>query len=177
MAGGIRTLEDAAERFESGADKISINSPAIERPQFINELVAAFGSQSIVVGIDSMEKNGSYEVCQYTGRLEKMKQTKRQTRDWAQEVADRGAGEIVLNCMNQDGVRKGYDLAQLKTVREVITLPLIASGGAGTMSHFKDVFIGASVDGALAASVFHKDIIAISELKAYLSQKGVNIRS
>lgn len=176
VAGGIRTLKDASERFEKGADKISINSPALERPQFISDLVAAFGSQSIVVGIDSLEQNGAYTVYQYTGRPDKMQQANRLTLDWAKEVADRGAGEIVLNCMNQDGVRQGYDLQQLRAVREAINIPLIASGGAGKMEHFRDVFTEASVDGALAASVFHKKIIAIPELKTYLGQSGVNIR-
>ena len=105
-----------------------------------------------------------------------MQKANRNTLDWAHEVAERGAGEIVLNCMNQDGVRKGYDLRQLNAVRDAITIPLIASGGAGQMCHFQDVFTDTNVDGALAASVFHKEIISISELKLFLRQKGVRIR-
>jgi len=176
VAGGIRSLEDAAKRFESGADKISINSPALERPDFINELVEAFGSQSIVVGIDSKECDGNYSIYQYTGRPDQMQKANRNTLDWAHEVAERGAGEIVLNCMNQDGVRKGYDLRQLNAVRDATTIPLIASGGAGQMCHFQDVFNDTNVDGALAASIFHKEIISISELKLFLRQKGIRIR-
>ena len=138
--------------------------------------MAAFGSQSIVVGIDSMEQDGDYSIYQYTGRPDQMKKANRNTLDWAHEVAERGAGEIVLNCMNQDGVRKGYDLRQLKAVRDATTIPLVASGGAGQMCHFRDVFTDANVDGALAASVFHKEIISISELKLFLRQEGVRIR-
>ena len=176
VAGGIRSVEDASKRFESGADKISINSPALERPDFINELVAAFGSQSIVIGIDSKEQDGDYSIYQYTGRPDQMQKANRRTLDWVHEVEDRGAGEIVLNCMNQDGVRKGYDLRQLKAVRDAITIPLVASGGAGQMYHFRDVFTEVNVDGALAASVFHKEIISIPELKLFLRQEGVSIR-
>ncbi len=176
VAGGIRTVADAAARLEAGADKISINSPALERPELIDEMVKTFGSQCIVVGIDSKEENNSYNVYQYTGRADKSQNTKRKTLDWAKEAADRGAGEIVLNCMNMDGVRTGYDITQLRTIKTAINIPLIASGGAGEMQHFADVFNEANVDGALAASVFHKEIIAIPELKQWLKSQNLSMR-
>jgi cyclase len=129
----------------------------------------------VVIGIDSFEQDGDYIVHQYTGDPTKTRATQRRTIDWAREVADRGAGEIVLNCMNQDGVRKGYDLKQLALVRDAVRLPLVASGGAGTMQDFADAFdIG--VDGALAASVFHKNLIRIADLKAFLLHQGLPIR-
>ena len=176
VAGGIRTLDDAAARLEAGADKISINSPALERPALIDEMVAAFGTQCIVVGIDSLEVDGQYIVKQYTGRPDKMQDARRDTLTWAREAASRGAGEIVLNCMNQDGVRKGYDLEQLSAVRAAVDIPLIASGGAGEMQHFQEVFQASGVDGALAASVFHKGIIDIPELKTWLKGQGLPMR-
>lgn len=178
VAGGIKTLEDAEALFAFGADKISINSPALVDPSLISRLADRFGVQAIVVGIDSWfeAETGKYWVNQYTGDESRTRQTHWQLLDWVKEVQQRGAGEIVLNMMNQDGVRKGYDLVQLKKVREVCRVPLIASGGAGEMAHFRDAFMEAKVDGALAASVFHKQIIQIGELKAYLSQFDVSIR-
>ena len=176
VAGGIDTVEAAESRLSAGADKISVNSPALMRPDLINELSAAFGRQCIVIGIDSFEDAGEYRVKSHTGREDKTRETGRKTLDWAQEVIARGAGEIVLNCMNQDGVRQGYDIAQLAAVRRICDVPLIASGGAGAMAHFSDVFNAANVDGALAASVFHKSVIAIPDLKAFLIEKGHNIR-
>ncbi|MEP1229276.1 MAG: imidazole glycerol phosphate synthase subunit HisF [Litorimonas sp.] len=177
VAGGIKTVEAAGARLAAGADKISINSPALARPELINELHSAFGRQCVVIGIDSFEKNGVYRVKSHTGDPDKMRETGRKTLDWVIEVCQRGAGEIVLNCMNQDGVRKGYDIAQLKAVRDVCEVPLIASGGAGTAEHFKDVFTQARVDGALAASVFHKSIIAIPDLKSQLRAADIEIRT
>lgn len=177
VAGGIRTLEDARRILESGADKISVNSPALERPDFISELAEEFGTQCVTVGIDSrQELDGRYAVYQYTGIAEKTIVTKRETAAWATEVAARGAGEIVLNCMNRDGMRQGYDIAQLKTLRKVISLPLIASGGAGSLSHFMEVFQEARVDGALAATVFHNGTIRIAELKQQLCKQGIEVR-
>ena len=134
--------------------------------------------QAIVVGIDSWfeQSTGKYWVNQYTGDESRTRQTHWQLLDWVQEVQSRGAGEIVLNMMNQDGVRQGYDLTQLKMVRQVCRVPLIASGGAGEMVHFRDAFIETNVDGALAASVFHKQIIQIGELKRYLRQHNIEIR-
>lgn len=176
VAGGIRTLGDAALRLENGAEKISINTPALERPDLIGELAREFGSQCVVLGVDSLRQNGGYGVCQYTGSAARTEQTGRDTLDWIAEAIDRGAGEIVLNCMDQDGVREGYDLDQLSRVREICVVPLIASGGAGAREHFRDAFLCADADGALAASVFHKSEIAIPELKRYLAREGVEVR-
>lgn len=176
VAGGIRSLAGAREILHGGADKISINSPALENPALITELAREFGSQCVVVGIDSREENGDYFVKQYTGDPTKTRATRWRTLAWAAEAQKLGAGEIVLNCMNQDGVRRGYDLAQLKLMRAVLTVPLVASGGAGEISHFNDVFRLAGVDGALAASVFHKGIISIPKLKEQLIADGISIR-
>lgn len=176
VAGGINSVEAAGARLAAGADKISVNSPALLRPELINELQDAFGRQCVVVGIDTFEENGTYRVRSHTGDPDKTRETGRKTLDWVQEVITRGAGEIVLNCMNQDGVRQGYDITQLKAVRAVCSVPLIASGGAGAVSHFADVFKQADVDGALAASVFHKSVIAIPDLKAELRRANIEIR-
>ena len=176
VAGGIRSLTDAEAVLNAGADKISINSPALENPELINQMAERFGSQCVVIGIDSYQHHQQYQVYQYTGDVSKLQATKRNTITWAQEVQARGAGEIVLNCMNHDGVRTGYDIAQLTTMREVLTIPLIASGGAGQLSHFAEVFQQANVDGALAASVFHSGEITIAELKQSLSQQGIIVR-
>jgi len=176
VAGGIRTLADAEEVLNYGADKISINSPALARPDLIGELATRFGSQCVVVGIDSLAEDDIYRVYQNTGDPTKTQHANRETIDWVKEAESRGAGEFVLNCMNQDGVRQGYDIAQLKLVRENSTVPLIASGGAGTQEHFSEVFKQARVDGALAASVFHKQIIEIGGLKAFLAAEGIEVR-
>ncbi|WP_410678055.1 imidazole glycerol phosphate synthase subunit HisF [Avibacterium paragallinarum] len=179
VAGGIKTIADAEQIFTFGADKISINSPALTDPDLISRLADRFGVQAIVVGIDTWydAEQNKYWVNQYTGDEKRTRQTNWQTLDWVQEVQKRGAGEIVLNMMNQDGVRQGYDLVQLKKVREVCNVPLIASGGAGEMVHFRDAFIEANVDGALAASVFHKRIIDMGELKTYLANCDIIIRN
>lgn len=183
VAGGIKSVEDARVILEMGADKISINSPALANPNLINELRDRFGQQCVVIGIDSYfnADTGKYEVYQFTGDEKRTKQTGWETADWVKEVQTRGAGEIVLNCMNQDGVRKGYDIEQLRLIRKICRVPLIASGGAGEMQHFADVFSsldtgGADVDGGLAASVFHKAIIAISDLKSFLKNQQIEIR-
>lgn len=176
VAGGIRTLDDAETVLNLGADKISINTPALENPGLIETLATRFGSQCVVVGIDSSAEHGDYLVYQYTGDPNRSRSSQRRTLDWVKEVQERGAGEIVLNCMNQDGVRKGYDLAQLSLVREVTDVPLIASGGAGEMQHFSDVFRQARVDGALAATVFHSAAIPIPVLKQYLIDAGIAVR-
>ncbi|AMO81870.1 imidazole glycerol phosphate synthase subunit HisF [Obesumbacterium proteus] len=178
VAGGIKSIEDASQILTFGADKISINSPALADPDLISRLADRFGVQCIVVGIDTWfdVESDSYQVYQFTGDEQRTKATTWQTVDWVKEVQKRGAGEIVLNMMNQDGVRNGYDLRQLKLIRDVCHVPLIASGGAGTPEHFLEAFRDADVDGALAASVFHKQIINIGDLKRYLSQQGVEIR-
>ncbi len=178
VAGGINSIEDAGRILSFGADKISINSPALADPDLINRLADRYGEQCIVVGIDSWfdHDTACYKVYQYTGNSYRSQVTPWQTLDWVKEVQHRGAGEIVLNMMNQDGVRKGYDLTQLKQVRAICQIPLIASGGAGEMHHFLDAFQQANVDGTLAASVFHKKLIDIVKLKYYLADEGVQIR-
>jgi imidazole glycerol-phosphate synthase subunit HisF len=178
VAGGIKSIEDAGKILAMGADKISVNSPALARPELISELNHNFGQQCVVVGIDSFfdVASGQYQVYQFTGDEKRTQKTQWLTRDWVAEVQQRGAGEIVLNCMNQDGVRQGYDIAQLSSIRALCKVPLIASGGAGSMAHFTDVFRMADVDGALAASVFHKGIIEIAALKAKLLADGISIR-
>jgi cyclase len=177
VAGGIRSVDDARGVLYAGADKISVNSPALEHPDLIGALSTEFGAQCIVVGIDSREFEGEYRVNQYSGDPGKARELARRTLDWVVEVQQRGAGEIVLNCMNVDGVRQGYDIAQLKAVRAVCHVPLIASGGAGSVDHFAEVFEQADVDGALAASVFHSGEIAIPDLKRDLIARGIAIRA
>jgi len=178
VAGGIKSENDAKEILMMGADKISINSPALREPALISRLADVFGQQCIVVGIDSFfdKESAQYQVYQFTGDEARTQQTKWTTFDWIKEVQQRGAGEIVLNCMNQDGVRQGYDIEQLQKARAVCNVPLIASGGAGEIHHFTEVFKQADVDGALAASVFHKGIIAMDELKQTLKAEQVEIR-
>lgn len=177
VAGGIRDVETARAVLHAGADKVSINTPALERPALIGELADAFGQQCVVVGIDSIrEPDGQWRVRSYTGDPAKTRAEARLTLDWVREVQQRGAGEIVLNCMDSDGVRKGYDIAQLRQARALCTVPLVASGGAGTPQHFADVFEQADVDGALAASVFHSGAIAIPELKQFLRGQQIEVR-
>jgi imidazole glycerol-phosphate synthase subunit HisF len=176
VAGGIRSVAAARARLHAGADKISINTPALENPNLINALADEFGSQCVVVGMDSRKIGGIWRLHQYTGDPDRTLTSERDTLSWIKEVTERGAGEIVLNCMDQDGVRQGYDIEQLMAAREVCPVPLIASGGAGAMEHFADVFKKANVDGALAASVFHKGVIAIPDLKNYLAQSGIEVR-
>lgn len=180
VAGGIRSVAEAEAVLGAGAEKISVNSPALNDPALITQLSERFGAQCVVVGIDSqtVEHDGEsrFEVYQYTGDPTRTRSTARSTLDWVREVQDRGAGEIVLNCMASDGVRSGYDLPQLKAVRGICRVPLIASGGAGAREHFRDVFVEAHVDGALAASVFHLGTIEIPELKRWLRAENVEVR-
>lgn len=176
VAGGIRTVAQAVACLEAGADKVSVNSPALARPALIDELARVCGSQCVVVGIDSREEGDSWVVHALTGDPDKARAAGRRTLDWAREAQERGAGEIVLNCMDQDGVRQGYDLRQLKAVRERLSVPLVASGGAGAAEHFRDAFQQADVSGALAASVFHKGTLTIPELKRRLAGWGVEVR-
>lgn len=177
VAGGIRSVDDARAVLHAGADKVSVNSPALERPTLVAELAAAFGVQCVVVGVDSLrDADGEWRVRQYTGDPSKTRALSRRTLDWVAEAQRLGAGEIVLNCMDSDGVRQGYDLEQLKLVRALCRVPLVASGGAGTPKHFRDAFAEADVDGALAASVFHSGAIAIPGLKRYLHGQGVAVR-
>ena len=182
VAGGIKTEQDARQILQMGADKISINSPALRDPSLISRLADVFGQQCIVVGIDSHFNQtanngiGEYQVYQFTGDESRTQKTKWRTIDWIKEVQQLGAGEIVLNCMNQDGVKQGYDIAQLQQVRAQCQVPLIASGGAGEIAHFTQVFQQADVDGALAASVFHKGIIDMTQLKQTLKANQIEIR-
>ena len=177
VAGGIRSVANAEGILNAGAEKISVNSPALADPALIDQLARRFGSQCVVVGVDSQTVGDDYLVYQYTGDPTRSRNTARHTLDWVREVQDRGAGEIVLNCMASDGVRTGYDIAQLRRVREICRVPLIASGGAGTPEHFAAVFAQARVDGALAASVFHSGAIAIPDLKRYLRSQSTEMRS
>ncbi|WP_260482981.1 imidazole glycerol phosphate synthase subunit HisF [Sphingomicrobium flavum] len=176
VAGGIKDVATGEACLSAGADKISVNSPALSRPQLIAELAEAFGRQCVVLGIDSFEdEQGQYRIKQFTGRPDATKDTGRTMLDWAREGVALGAGEIVLNCMNRDGVRQGYDLHQLQALVEAVDVPVIASGGAGAVDHFRDAFrIGCS--GALAASVFHDNRIAIADLKQYLDAAGLEVR-
>jgi imidazole glycerol-phosphate synthase subunit HisF len=176
VAGGIRSVAEAEEVLAAGAEKISVNSPALENPDLINALSERFGAQCVVVGIDSQTIEGEFRVQQFTGDVRRSRNTARSTLEWAEEVQRRGAGEIVLNCMASDGMRAGYDIAQLKAVREVCHVPLVASGGAGAAQHFADVFQSAHVDAALAAGVFHSGEIIIPNLRCELRALGIEVR-
>jgi cyclase len=176
VAGGIRSVAEAEAILNAGAEKISVNSPALADPDLIDALSERFGAQCVVVGIDSETVGGGYHVYQYTGDPNRSRDSGRNTLDWAREVQRRGAGEIVLNCMASDGVRRGYDIEQLAAVRGVCRVPLVASGGAGTPEHFRDAFQLAAVDAALAASVFHTGAIAVCDLKRHLLESGIAIR-
>jgi cyclase len=176
VAGGIRSVEQAGRVLAQGADKISINTPALEDPQLIDRLVKAFGSQCVVVGVDSLAADGHYSVRSNTGDPDRMRTPGRATLDWLREVVERGAGEVVLNCMSSDGTRAGYDIEQLRAARERLPIPLVASGGAGAVGHFVDVFEQADVDAALAATVFHSGQIHIPQLKHELAAAGIEVR-
>lgn len=176
VAGGIRSIQDAEQVLNAGAEKVSVNSPALEHPELIDQLSERFGAQCIVVGIDSQSTSEGYRVYQFTGDPERSRDSRRDTLAWVCEVQQRGAGEIVLNCMAADGTRDGYDLEQLRRVRALCQVPLIASGGAGAIEHFIAVFQSAQVDAALAASVFHSGAIAIPALKQALASAGIEVR-
>ena len=180
VAGGIRSIEDAEAVLAAGADKISINSPALARPDLVDELAKRFGTQCVVIGIDvdgGVDAPASdWNVIVNSGNPEASRSSGRSLLAWVREVAERGAGEIVLNSIRTDGVRRGYAHAQLAAVRAATTLPLVASGGAGTPQHFADVFENANVDAALAASVFHSGEIRIGDLKAFLAGRGIVVR-
>ena len=177
VAGGIRSVADAEQLLNAGAEKVSVNTPALQNPDLINALAERFGSQCVVVGIDSQSTAEGYRVYQFTGDPAKSRDSRRDTLQWVMEVQHRGAGEIVLNCMASDGVRAGYDIVQLRQVRTICRVPLVASGGAGTADHFAAVFAQAGVDAALAASVFHTGTLAIPDLKRHLDQAGITVRT
>ena len=176
VAGGIRSVEAAGRVLAQGADKISINTPALEDPALIDAMVKAFGSQCVVIGVDSIAEEGRWTVRSHTGTPDAMRAPGRETLAWLDEVVGRGAGEVVLNCMSADGTRAGYDIEQLAAARAVLPIPLVASGGAGEVSHFIDVFERADVDAALAATVFHSGQIPIPELKDSLASAGIEVR-
>ena len=177
VAGGIRSVDDARAVLLAGADKVSINTPALERPALIGELAEAFGVQCVVVGIDSVrDADGEWRVRSHTGDPDAMRAPGKRTLEWVVEAQALGAGEIVLNCMGSDGVRKGYDLEQLQAVRARCAVPLVASGGAGEAAHFAEVFRAADVDAALAASVFHSGAVPIPALKQSLRAQGIEVR-
>lgn len=178
VAGGIKSVQDAQDVLSSGADKISINSSALINPNLITEISNKFGVQCTVVGIDSWfdKNNQCYMVQQYTGDINQTYQTSWNTYDWVKHVQEQGAGEIVLNMMNQDGLKSGYDLVHLKEVRKICQVPLIASGGAGKLEHFYEALYYANTDGVLAASVFHENILDIRHLKNFLIKKNIEIR-
>ena len=176
VAGGIRSVANAGRVLAQGADKISINTPALENPGLIDELVKAFGSQCVVIGVDSIADDGVYTVRSHTGTPDNMRAPGRETLDWLTEVVDRGAGEVVLNCMSADGTRAGYDITQLNSARQRLPIPLVASGGAGTVEHFTKVFKLSDVDAALAATVFHSGQIPIPKLKQSLAEAGIEVR-
>ncbi len=176
VAGWIKTIKDAKKILNLWADKISINSPALDNPDFINELVEIVGSQAVVIWIDSYFDWKDYYVYKYTWSEKTIQNTKLKTSDWIKEVVKRWAWEIVLNCINQDWVRNGYDLEQLKIMQKICKVPLIASGWAGEEKDFLDVFEKTNVTWALAASVFHYDKIKINNLKKYLKQNNINVR-
>ena len=179
VAGGIRSVAGAEAILAAGADKVSVNSPALERPQLVDELAARFGSQCVVVGIDvdtQASDTNSWRVVANSGKPDAAHDAGRDLIAWVREVDARGAGEIVLNAIRHDGVRGGYAHAQLAAVRAATTLPLVASGGAGRIEHFVDVFARSGVDAALAASVFHAGEIRIGDLKRYLAARGIVVR-
>lgn len=177
VAGGIRSVDDARAVLLAGADKVSINTPALERPALISELAEAFGVQCVVVGIDSVrDADGEWRVRSHTGDPDAMRAPGKRTLDWVVEAQALGAGELVLNCMGSDGVRGGYDIEQLRAVRARCNVPLVASGGAGEAAHFTEVFRKADVDAALAASIFHSGAVAIPALKQALRAQGIEVR-
>ena len=173
VGGGISSIEDVSVLLQHGADKISVNTSAFKRPELINELSKEFGSQCVVVAIDiKREADGEWYVYLNGGRVK----TDMKCKDWAQEVVERGAGEILLTSMNHDGTKAGFSLDITGELTSLLPVPIIASGGAGTMEHFTEVFEKANADAALAASIFHFREIGIPELKTYLAKKGISVR-
>jgi len=176
VAGGISSVLDAEQVLNAGAEKISVNSPALQDPELIDRLSERFGAQCVVAGIDSQRTAEGYRVYQFTGDPALSRDSRRDTLAWVSEVQRRGAGEVVLNCMSADGTRDGYDIEQLQSVRALCSVPLVASGGAGTMEHFAAAFRDGGVDATLAASVFHSGEIQIPQLKQALRAQGIEVR-
>jgi cyclase len=176
VAGGIRSVEQARSLLNAGADKISVNTPALERPALVSELADAFGSQCVVVGVDSRrDDDGEWRVRSHSGDPSRMRALPRRTLDWIAEAQERGAGEIVLNCMDSDGTRDGFDLVQLAAVRAICAVPLVASGGAGRAAHVEAAF-RAAADAAHAAGALHDGSLEIGALKRALHDAGVVVR-
>lgn len=173
VGGGIRSIEDFREILSAGADKISINSAALKRPELINEAAEKFGNQCVVVAIDAKRReNGGFDVYLNGGRVN----TKKDALQWAKEAQARGAGEILLTSMDCDGVKNGYDIELTKLIASNVKIPVIASGGAGAKEHFYDVLTQGEADAALAASLFHFRELEINDLKRYLKEKNVPMR-
>ena len=173
VGGGISSVEDVSVLLQNGADKISVNTSAYKNPQLIKDLAKEFGSQCIVLAIDTkLEADGNWYVYLNGGRVK----TDSKCIDWAKQAVDLGPGEILLTSMNHDGTKQGFALDITATLVETLPVPIIASGGGGTMDHFVDVFSTAKADAALAASIFHFKEIAIPDLKAYLNEKGIIVR-
>lgn len=172
VGGGINELADVERLLYAGADKVSVNSAAIRRPELIDEIATRFGSQVCVCAIDARFENGDWHCYLNGGRVP----TEKTLFEWAKEVADRGAGEILFTSMNHDGVKQGFAVEALERLHDILPIPVIASGGAGNMQHFKDAFIKGKADAALAASVFHFGEISIPELKDYLRKEGIKVR-
>lgn len=172
VGGGIHELSDVERLLKAGADKVSVNSAALKRPELITEIADNFGSQVCVVAIDGKQTEDGWKCFLNGGRIP----TDRGLFEWAKEANERGAGEILFTSMDHDGVKNGYPNEALKKLSEILTIPVIASGGAGTMEHFRDAFIEGNADAALAASVFHFSEIPIPELKQYLCSQNIPIR-
>ncbi len=173
VGGGIRTVEDFKAILGEGADKISVNSAAIDNPKLITEAADKFGSQCVVVAIDAKRTpDGSWHVYKHGGRLD----VGLDAIEWAKEAYERGAGEILLTSMDCDGTKAGYDISLTRQIADSVGIPVIASGGAGTMEHFKDAFVEGHAEAALAASLFHYKELEISVLKEYLHEQGISVR-
>ena len=172
VGGGISSVEDVDRMLQAGADKVSINSAAVKRPALINELASKFGNQCIVVAIDAKQIDDEWMVHLVGGKVP----TDIKLFDWAKEVEQRGAGEILFTSMNNDGTKNGFANEALAKLSAIVNIPIIASGGAGNMEHFKDTFVTGKADAALAASVFHFKEIPIPTLKQYLNESGIDVR-
>jgi cyclase len=172
VGGGIRNLQDIRDILLAGADKVTINTTAVETPEFIQESSEIFGSQCICVAIDAKRREGGFEVYTYGGR----KPTGVDAIKWAGEVERLGAGEILLTSMDRDGTKLGFDIELTRAISEAVNIPVIASGGVGTLEHLYEGFVNANADAVLAASIFHYREFTVIDAKKYLRQKGVNVR-
>jgi cyclase len=172
VGGGIRSLDDAEAAIEAGADKVSVNSAALADPPVVTRLAERYGSQAVVVAIDAKRQDGRFAVFSRSGSAA----TPREAVEWAQEAESRGAGEILLTSIDRDGTREGFDCELTAAVSSAVSIPVIASGGAGTFEHFLDVFTAGRADAALAASVFHYSEHAVAELKQFLARSGIPVR-